>query len=61
MELRMPWDLALFLGAVLPRNIEEHRAMLRGGRHFQIRINGATGAGLPMFWEIAPGIVVRSS
>jgi hypothetical protein len=57
----MSWDLALKLGATLPHTVDEHRALLREGRHLRVRVNGPVGAGMAMFWEIAPGIIVRSS
>jgi len=53
MELLMSWDLAFKLGAVLPRNVKEHRAMLRAGRHIRIRIRDM--GGLAVFWELQPG------
>jgi len=60
MELRMSWDLALALGANLPRNVGEHRAMLRDGRHILVRMAGSA-AGLPAFWELQAGLILKSS
>jgi len=54
MELRMSWNLALALGAVLPRDVHEHRAMLRAGGHIRIRLKDM--GGLAMFWAVAPPV-----
>jgi hypothetical protein len=58
MEIAMSWELALALGAVLPKNVKEHRAMLREGKHIRVRIIGF--AGLAMFWPIVPGAGVAA-
>jgi hypothetical protein len=54
-ECRMSWELAVWLGAVAPLNVEQHRAML-GGPYLRVRV---TGTGLVAFWPIAPGLVIR--
>jgi hypothetical protein len=57
-EARMSSSLALRLGATLPRTVQEHREMLRGGSFILLRDRES---GLPMFWPIAAGISARSS
>lgn len=53
-ELQMSWELALALGAELPRNVPENRMMLRSGRYLRVRVRNM--AGLLVFWECQPGI-----
>lgn len=59
MELRMSWKLAAALGAVFPSDVQEHREMLRGGSFILVR--PVNMGGLAMFWEVAPGIIAKSS
>lgn len=58
-ELRMSYDTALALGATLPRDVNEHRDMLRAGHHLLIRLTDH--GGLPMFWKLQPGLTTYSS
>jgi len=46
--------LAMLLGAVLPRSVDEHRLMLRGGRFLRVRLRDMSG--LAMFWEWQAGL-----
>lgn len=55
----MSWKLAAALGAVFPSDVQEHREMLRGGSFILVR--PVNMGGLAMFWEVAPGIIAKSS
>lgn len=58
MELIMPWELAVWLGAELPETVKEHRAMRRDGGHLLVR---ARETSLALYWRIDNELIVRSS
>jgi hypothetical protein len=63
MEIIMGYEIAIRLGARLPRDIQEHRTMRHSGRFFLIR---ARENALPFFWEadyelLFPGLAAPSS
>lgn len=58
MELRCSLDLAIKLGAISPIDVAQHKALKLDGQHILVR---DPETGWPMFWPMAPGLLLRSS
>ena len=57
-EIVISFEAAKLLGAAMPRTIEEHRAMRRGGEYIMLRVRDT---GLALFWKTDPGLFIKSS
>jgi len=58
MEVQCLASLALWLGAVPPEDVREHRALRDGGGHLLVR-DRLTAR--PFFWPLQPGALIAES
>ncbi len=52
-EVRMSRELALQLGAIEPKSVEEHKTLRASGKFILVRDRVTL---LPMFWQLMDGL-----